>query len=68
MHDHHSPAYQELYEFLVNCFVHADTNMEGKVLWLERMLNVGQSLSFQTKSLQDALTYATFVRALFLIQ
>jgi Ca2+-binding EF-hand superfamily protein len=31
MHDHHSPAYQELYEFLVNCFVHADTNMEGKI-------------------------------------
>ena len=43
MHDHHSPAYQELYEFLVNCFVHADTNMEGKVynMLLLAMLPIG---------------------------
>jgi hypothetical protein len=31
MADHHSPAYQELYEFLVACFVHADDTMSGKV-------------------------------------
>ena len=29
--DRHSPAHQELYEFLVACFVHADVNKDGKV-------------------------------------
>ena len=29
--DRHSPAYEELYEFLVACFVHADVNKNGKV-------------------------------------
>jgi uncharacterized protein YqcC (DUF446 family) len=31
MHDKSSPAYNELYHFLVNCFVHADTKMEGRI-------------------------------------
>jgi hypothetical protein len=31
MNDHSSPAYEELYHFLVNCFVHADVNFDGKV-------------------------------------
>jgi hypothetical protein len=31
MHDKHSPAYGELYSFLVACFVRADTNMDGRV-------------------------------------
>ena len=29
--DRHSPAHQELYEFLVACFVHDDVTKDGKV-------------------------------------
>ncbi len=45
MHDHHTPAYQELYEFLVNCFVHADTNMEGKVILFSHLFSHFLTLS-----------------------
>jgi len=31
MHDHKSPSYVQLYQFLVQCFVRADTSLEGKV-------------------------------------
>jgi hypothetical protein len=31
INDHHSAAYEELYHFLVNCYVHADVNFDGKV-------------------------------------
>jgi hypothetical protein len=31
LNDHKSPAFEELYHFLVNCYVHADVNFDGKV-------------------------------------
>ena len=31
MNDRESPAFQELYTFLVACFVRADSDMEGTV-------------------------------------
>jgi hypothetical protein len=34
--DKNSPAHDELYQFLVNCFVRADTNLEGKI-YLEQL-------------------------------
>jgi Ca2+-binding EF-hand superfamily protein len=36
IHDKKSPAYAELYQFMVNCFVRADTNLEGRV-YLEQI-------------------------------
>jgi hypothetical protein len=36
MNNHKSAAYQELYQFLVSCFVKADINMDGKVKKLVR--------------------------------
>jgi hypothetical protein len=40
VNDRQSPAYQELYSYLVSCFVRADKNMDGTVTFILRAWSV----------------------------